>query len=191
MMKIMDGQVHVWQAESADRPWPQGGAARAQLPYALTCERLLTMMNEAGVDRAILVPPSWEGDRNDHALAGAAAHPDRFAVMGRLALNQPGNAKLLRDWKKQPGMLGVRLTFVLEREREWMRNGITDWFWVRHPFPRRRRFGLIRTRSGSWAAVWRNASAGRCDRRFPREAQMLSAISRTAGRHRSSRSRQA
>jgi predicted TIM-barrel fold metal-dependent hydrolase len=130
MMKIIDGQVHVWQPESADRPWPQGGAARAQLPYALTCERLLTMMNEAGVDRAILVPPSWEGDRNDHALTGAAAYPDRFAVMGRLALDQPGNAKLLKDWKKQPGMLGVRLTFVLEREREWMRNGITDWFWA-------------------------------------------------------------
>jgi predicted TIM-barrel fold metal-dependent hydrolase len=87
------------------------------------------MMDEAGVDRAILVPPSWEGDRNDHALAGAASHPDRFAVMGRLPLDQP-NAKLLQDWKKQPGMLGVRLTFVLEREREWMRDGTTDWFWA-------------------------------------------------------------
>ena len=129
-MKIIDGQVHVWQPESPDRPWPQGGPARAQLPYALTCERLLAMMDEAGVDRAILVPPSWEGDRNDHALAGAAAHPDRFAVMGRLALDQPGNAKLLKDWKKQPGMLGVRLTFVLERERAWMREGTTDWFWA-------------------------------------------------------------
>ncbi len=130
MMKIIDGQVHVWQPESPERPWPKGGAARAQLPYALTWERLLAEMNEAGVDRAILVPPSWEGDRNDHALAGAAAHPDRFAVMGRLALDQPGNAKLLNNWKKQPGMLGVRLTFVLEREREWMRNGTTDWFWA-------------------------------------------------------------
>jgi predicted TIM-barrel fold metal-dependent hydrolase len=128
-MKITDGQVHVWQPESADRPWPQGGPARAQLPYALTCERLLAMMDEAGVDRAILVPPSWEGDRNDHALAGAASHPDRFAVMGRLPLDQP-NAKLLQDWKKQPGMLGVRLTFVLERERAWMRDGTTDWFWA-------------------------------------------------------------
>jgi predicted TIM-barrel fold metal-dependent hydrolase len=129
MMKITDGQVHVWQSESPDRPWPEGGPTRAQLPYALTCDRLLAMMDEAGVDRAILVPPSWEGDRNDHALAGAAAHPGRFAVMGRLALDRPENAKLLKDWKQQPGMLGVRLTFVLERERAWMRDGTTDWFW--------------------------------------------------------------
>jgi predicted TIM-barrel fold metal-dependent hydrolase len=129
-MKIIDAQVHVWQPESPERPWPQGGAARAQLPYALTYERLLAVMNEAGVDRAILVPPSWEGDRNDHALAGVAAHPDRFAVMGRLALDQPDNAKALSTWKKRAGMLGVRLTFVLEREREWMRDGTTDWFWA-------------------------------------------------------------
>src|SRR5580704_10941430 len=112
------------------RNGPGRRAARAQLPYALDCPRLLAMMNEAGVDGAVLVPPSWEGDRNDHALAGAAAHPDRFAVMGRLALDQPGNAKLLPGWKQQPGMLGVRLTFVQEREREWLRNGTTDWFWA-------------------------------------------------------------
>jgi predicted TIM-barrel fold metal-dependent hydrolase len=99
------------------------------LPYALDYNKLLAMMTEAGIDRAILVPPSWAGDRNDHALAAAAAHPDRFAVMGRLALDQPDNAKLLAGWKKQPGMLGVRQTFVLEREREWMRNGAADWFW--------------------------------------------------------------
>jgi len=129
-MKIIDAQVHVWLPESPDRPWPRDGAARAQLPYALDYSKLLAMMNEAGVDRAILVPPSWEGDRNDHGLAGAAAHPDRFAVMGRLALDQPGTAKLLAGWKKQPGMLGVRLTFVQEREREWLRDGTADWLWA-------------------------------------------------------------
>jgi predicted TIM-barrel fold metal-dependent hydrolase len=129
VMKILDAQVHVWVPQSPERPWPQGGAARAQLPHALDCSKLLAMMNEAGVDGAVLVPPSWEGDGNDHALAGAAAHPDRFAVMGRLALDQPNNARLLPDWKRQAGMLGVRLTFVQEREREWLRNGTTDWFW--------------------------------------------------------------
>jgi L-fuconolactonase len=129
-MKIIDAQVHVWLPESPSRPWPHGVAARAQLPYALEYSALLAKMNEAGVDRAILVPPSWEGDRNDHALAGAAAHPDRFAVMGRLALDQPANAKFLAEWNKQPGMLGIRQTFMLERERDWLRNGTADWFWA-------------------------------------------------------------
>jgi predicted TIM-barrel fold metal-dependent hydrolase len=129
-MKIIDAQVHVWLPDAPDRPWPKGGAARAQLPYALDYSRLLGMMDEAGVDRAILVPPSWEGNRNDHALAGAAAHSNRFAVMGRLALDQAGNAKALPQWKKQPGMLGIRQTFMLERERAWIEGGSVDWFWA-------------------------------------------------------------
>jgi L-fuconolactonase len=128
-MQIIDAQVHVWEPESPERPWPRGGAARAHLPYALDYTRLLAMMDEAGIDRAILIPPSWAGDSNDHALAGAAAHPDRFAVMGRLALDRPDNARLLPGWRKQPGMLGIRQTFLLEREREWMRNGTAAWFW--------------------------------------------------------------
>jgi predicted TIM-barrel fold metal-dependent hydrolase len=70
------------------------------------------MMDEAGVDRAIIVPPSWEGDRNDYALDAAGARPDRFRVMGRIALKDKRAPHLLAAWKQQPGMLGVRLTFL-------------------------------------------------------------------------------
>ena len=67
---IIDAQVHLWKQQTADRPWPEDGANRAHLPYALTYEKMLMTMDEAGVDRAVIVPPSWEGDRNDYALAG-------------------------------------------------------------------------------------------------------------------------
>jgi hypothetical protein len=40
-------------------------------------------MDAAGVDHAIIIPPLWEGDRNDLAMGAALLHPDRFAVMGR------------------------------------------------------------------------------------------------------------
>ena len=43
----------------------------------------LKEMDAAGVARVVIVPPSWEGDRNDLALEAARLHPDRFAVMGR------------------------------------------------------------------------------------------------------------
>jgi predicted TIM-barrel fold metal-dependent hydrolase len=128
-MKIIDAQVHVWVPETPERPWPKGGAARAHLPYALDYTKLIAMMDEAGVERAIMIPPSWIGNSNEHALAGAAAYPDRLAVMGRLALDQPDNARLLPGWRKQPGMLGIRQTFLMERERGWMRDGTADWFW--------------------------------------------------------------
>lgn len=128
-MTVIDAQVHVWLPETPERPWPPGGAARVQLPYALEYTKLLPLMDEAGVDRAILVPPSWEGDRNDHALDAAVRHPNRFAVMGRLPLNNPSNAELLSSWKAQPGMLGIRHVFMSERERAWLADGTINWLW--------------------------------------------------------------
>jgi hypothetical protein len=43
----------------------------------VSAEALLLQMDLAGVHRAVLVPPSWEGDRNDLALAAAETYPDR------------------------------------------------------------------------------------------------------------------
>jgi predicted TIM-barrel fold metal-dependent hydrolase len=67
-------------------------------------------------------------DRVDYALEAAARHPDRFAVMGRIALDDPKSAQLLPPWKSQPGMLGIRLTFTYGKE-SWLEDGTTDWFW--------------------------------------------------------------
>jgi len=87
------------------------------------------MMDEAGVDRAILVPPSLEGDRNDLSLKAARDYPQRFAVMGRLLLDQPTAPMRLREMKSQPGMLGVRQTFHRDNDRPMLTNGTVDWFW--------------------------------------------------------------
>jgi predicted TIM-barrel fold metal-dependent hydrolase len=125
-MTIVDAQVHLWKPEAPDRPWEPGRVA--QLPGPFLIDTLLPMMDEAGVDRAVIVPPSWEGDRNDYALEAVRRYPTRFAVMGRLPLTEPAMAKKLPDWKKQPGMLGVRVTFHPPQWR-WLTDGTTDWFW--------------------------------------------------------------
>jgi L-fuconolactonase len=129
-MLIVDAQVHLWAADSPSRPWPPGEAHRAQKPYPVTKDMALAGMKEAGVDRVVVVPPSWEGDRNDLALEAARLHPDRFAVMGRLALEKPESRALVDGWKRQPGMLGMRFTFSTERQRPWLTDGTADWLWV-------------------------------------------------------------
>src|SRR5262249_51575571 len=88
-MLIVDAQIHVWAADAPDRPWPPGGAQRAQKPYPVSKDMALAGMKEAGVDRAVIVPPSGEGERNDLALEAARLHPDRFAVMGRFPVEKP------------------------------------------------------------------------------------------------------
>ncbi|MFY9836073.1 MAG: amidohydrolase family protein [Xanthobacteraceae bacterium] len=123
---IVDAQVHLWKANTPDRPWLPNRVA--QLPEPYTIEQLVPMMNEAGVDRAVIVPPSWEGDRNDCAIEAARRYPERFAIMGRIPVNDPNVAKLLPDWKKQPGMRGIRLTFH-PPQWHWLSDGKVDWFW--------------------------------------------------------------
>jgi L-fuconolactonase len=132
-MMVVDSQVHVWPPDRPDRRL--GPGVGEHKPYGY--EALVRDMNRAGVDRAILVPPSFDADRNDYALEAVRSHPDRFAIMGRVALKQPGR-DVLAGWREQPGMLGVRLTFHRDADRPWLTDGTADWFWPqaeRHGIP--------------------------------------------------------
>jgi len=86
------------------------------------------MMDEAGVDRVVIVPPSLEGDRIDYAQEAAARHPGRFAVMGRLALDDPNAPGRLPTWRAQPDLLGMRLNFNGD-SAVWLSDGTADWVW--------------------------------------------------------------
>ena len=79
---IVDAQVHLWKAASEDWKWVPG--MKPQMPEPFTIEKLVPLMDQAGVDRVVVVPPSWPGDRNDYALEAAKRYPNRFAVMGRI-----------------------------------------------------------------------------------------------------------
>src|SRR5258707_12188970 len=106
---IVDAQVHLWKAESPDWKWVPGLQPQLQEPF--TIERLVPMMDEAGVDRAVIVPPAWPGDRNDYALEAATRYPTRFRLMGRIPLQDPNSADLLPQRKGEQGKLGVRVGF--------------------------------------------------------------------------------
>jgi predicted TIM-barrel fold metal-dependent hydrolase len=123
---IVDAQVHLWKAESDDWKWVPG--MKPQMPEPFTIEKLVPLMDGAGVDRVVVVPPSWPGDRNDYGLEAARRYPGRFHVMGRIPLKNPASAALLPKWREQPGMLGVRLTF-LGPAAAWVKDGTADWFW--------------------------------------------------------------
>ena len=77
-MTIIDAQVHVWPPETAERPYIKEDASKPHRPVAFEYPDLLGEMTAAGVDRAILVPPSWEGYRNDYALEAAQKYPNRL-----------------------------------------------------------------------------------------------------------------
>src|SRR5438270_5011203 len=122
---IVDAQIHMWKANTPDRPW---FAPRAQLPEPMTIERVLPMIDEAGVDRVVIVPPTLEGERYDYGQEAARRYPGWFATMGRVRLNDPNEARRLTTCRQQPALLGVRLNIAGD-QAAWLIDGTADWFW--------------------------------------------------------------
>ena len=139
-MIVTDAQVHVWEAHRPDRPWPEESraspafvavpGARPHRAEPISADEMIAMMDAAGVARAVIVPPSPVGDRNDTALEAAARYPERFLVMGRFDPTAPGARDALQSWRVQPHMAGIRMTFHKAPWNAWLDDGTVDWFWA-------------------------------------------------------------
>ena len=78
---IVDAQAHIWKMHTPERPWPADGIGQAHIPRPFSHYELLARMDEAGVDRLVIVPPSWEalsGRLEDDAGAVLASLDDSF-----------------------------------------------------------------------------------------------------------------
>jgi predicted TIM-barrel fold metal-dependent hydrolase len=127
-MLITDAQVHIWEVDRPQRPWPPG-RNEPHRPDGWSAEQMLAEMDSAGVDRAVIVPPTWVGEGNESALEAAVRFPERFAVMGRFDVEARDAADRLEGWLKQPRMLGIRMTFGWAPKIERLDDGSLDWYW--------------------------------------------------------------
>ncbi len=127
-MFIADAQVHIWGPNTPERRW-RDGPVKPHRATPLGAAELLREMDAAGVNRAILVPPSWENERNDLVLAAAQTWPDRFAVMGRLSMEAPESRAKIATWREQQGMLGLRCSFNRPKWSPMLTEGRVDWLW--------------------------------------------------------------
>lgn len=125
---IIDLQIHLWEADRPDRPW--NDSAPPSLPEPFGPEQFLPMMDAAGVDAAVIVPPGHMGFNSEYGLEVAAAYPDRFSVMGLIDPVAPDIVEQVRNWRSRPGMIGVR-THINERRRaRWGDDRAADPFWA-------------------------------------------------------------
>lgn len=120
-MLIVDAQVHIWESGT---PVP----IHRQVPH-YTKDELLRDMDEAGVDRVVLHPPSWDPRANEVAIEAARQHPGRLAILGFFDVSRPENRSLIDRWKAQAGMLGLRFAFLRLGEENWLVDGTLDWLW--------------------------------------------------------------
>ena len=138
--RVTDSQVHVWEAHRPDRPWDPEEAdkpvfvsttgAHAHRAEPIGSDEMVSLMDEAGVARAIIVPPSPVGDDNLTALEAAARYPQRFRVMGRFNPHADGARDRLETWLAQPFMSGIRMTFHKPKWGVWLDDGSIEWFWT-------------------------------------------------------------
>jgi predicted TIM-barrel fold metal-dependent hydrolase len=127
---VTDAQVHIWADERSDRPWPPEGRARAHRFPAFAAADLMREMDDADVDRAVLVPPSFEGDRNDVVTAAARRHPDRLTVMARFDPLASDAQSRLEPLLAMPEIRGFRMTYHRRHMFEHLTADPGEWFWA-------------------------------------------------------------
>ena len=108
-MKIVDSQVHIWENETM--------SAHHRQVRTYSMDDALKEMAAAGVDAALLHPPSSLPNTNATAFDAARLRPDKFAILGHFDLADPTKRGIVETWKRQPGMLGFRFTFSAPAQR--------------------------------------------------------------------------
>ena len=119
-MRIIDAQIHLWTKGHVVAP-------HRTTPYLL--DEAIRDMDAAGVHGAILHPPSWDDASHEQAIEAVQAYPDRFAILGRIPLDQPQRRGEIATWLQQPGVVGLRYTFLQPHMKSWPTDGTMNWLW--------------------------------------------------------------
>src|SRR5260370_28990310 len=102
-MLIVDSQIHIWQDSKMS-------AHHRQIP-TYSKEDALKEMAAAGVDAAVLHPPSTLGEAmNTLAVEAVKAHPDKVCILGNFDLTAPDPLHIGKNWRQRAGVLGFPFT---------------------------------------------------------------------------------
>ncbi|MBV9249074.1 MAG: amidohydrolase family protein [Acetobacteraceae bacterium] len=122
-MQIVDAQIHLWGSGLPSN------LAHRQVTH-FTAEEAIPLMDEGGVHAAVIHPPGWDPHSHEMALTAVQDYPGRFATMGSLPLERPDSRARIASWRDQPGVLGLRYTFLHDPVRQWLADGTIDWLWA-------------------------------------------------------------
>ena len=113
-MPIIDSQVHVYAANTPERPWD----TTPNWPDHVDGDEMVAAMDTVGVDGAIFVN-SFSMYRYDssYAVEVHKAHPGRFGLVKPVDPGDPAVADVIADWKKTSGTVGLRIMLTHKPER--------------------------------------------------------------------------
>ena len=97
-MQIVDSQIHIWEN---GRMSPQ----HRQIP-TYSMDDALKEMAEAGVDAAVIHPPSTLGEAvNVLAVEAVKKHPDKFCILGHFDLTSPDRENIVKNWRDRKSVV--------------------------------------------------------------------------------------
>src|SRR5260370_26229020 len=100
-MQIVDSQIHIWEDARMS-------AQHRQIP-TYSMDDALKEMAEAGVDAAVVHPPSTLGEKvNELAVEAVRRHPDKFCILGHFHLQSPERDAIVNNLRQRPSVLGLR-----------------------------------------------------------------------------------
>jgi predicted TIM-barrel fold metal-dependent hydrolase len=121
-MQIIDAQIHTWGVGLPSN------LSHRQVTH-FTPEEAIALMDEGGVDAAIIHPPHWDPNSTEMAFQACRDYPGRFAILGSLPLDEAESTPLIATWRDQPGMLGLRYVFLQDPEKQRLHDGELEWMW--------------------------------------------------------------
>ena len=133
-MPVIDSQVHVYAANTPDRPWH----SVPNWPDHVTGDEMVAAMDAVGVDGAIFISSfSMYQYDSSYAVEVQQAHPGRFGLVKPVNPDNPAVADVIAEWKETPGTVGIRIMMTPEAERDPTDPGLDVILReaVRHDFP--------------------------------------------------------
>ena len=133
-MPVIDSQVHVYAANTPDRPWH----SVPNWPDHVTGDEMVAAMDAVGVDGAIFISSfSMYQYDSSYAVEVQQAHPGRFGLVKPVNPDNPAVADVIAEWKETPGTVGIRIMMTPEAERDPTDPGLDMILReaVRHDFP--------------------------------------------------------
>jgi predicted TIM-barrel fold metal-dependent hydrolase len=122
-MQIVDAQIHTWGTGLPSN------ASHWQVTH-FTPEEAIKLMDEGGIDAAVIHPPGWDPNSTEMAFKAVRDYPGRFAIMGALPLDKPKTRERIATWRSQSGMLGLRYTFLHDPAKQRLHDGEYEWLFA-------------------------------------------------------------
>ena len=95
-MQIVDAQIHLWGTGLPSN------LSHRQVTH-FTPEEAIALMDEGGVDAAVIHPPGWDPGSTDMAFEAVQNYPGRFAIMGSVPLDHAGISRTHRGLERTTG----------------------------------------------------------------------------------------